>query len=576
MLATAARVLIAWRTNLSLALLAVAVGSFLAADFFYGKQLVNGTWSTGSVVDLGFLAFSVLCGTAALTRSMGQVASLGLARHQLGLMRLTVLALGVLVAPTVLFVEATSGAVTTGVAIAVVTASVGVVMLFRLYLTAQAYRGRAHRERAVRVASYDLVLARTDKQVLDSVARAVAKMLPTGELSGVELVHREHAVISGERDPHDHAGVVTVPLRSASDPPDTEPGRATPSATPVLVVRGPPAQLAELDQVLRGLADQAASAISRIGLVADLEANERERYFRTLVLTSDDVTLISRGAVVCYATPSARTMFGRDVTGLAVGDLIHGEQGPPDWWTVTSGEEATVVRPDAEVIVWVRSRDLQDDPSIAGVVTTLRDITAERRLQADLAYRASHDPLTGLANAQLFSDELHADEELARPPAERRGRALSGRAALFIDLDDFKTVNDTYGHHVGDQLLAEVAGRIEACLRAEDVAARLGGDEFAVFLRDVTEHDARGVAERIAGALATPATIGEVVVDCRAGVGLRLQDRFSMCWLGTAWRALGPANRQRRGSRDWTVEVTPRDRRTMSLALLGLTAAPLV
>src|SRR6185369_272810 len=108
------------------------------------------------------------------------------------------------------------------------------------------------------------------------------------------LADREQLVMSGQRT----HGVFVAPLRSGSDPSNTEPG-------PVLVVRGPPIQLAELDQVLRGLADQAALAISRIGLVADLEAKERERYFRTLVLTSDDVTLISREGVVCYATPSA-------------------------------------------------------------------------------------------------------------------------------------------------------------------------------------------------------------------------------------------------------------------------------
>ena len=107
------------------------------------QALVNETWNTGSPVDLGFLAFSVLCGAAALTPSMARVASAAYARHQLGPGRLAMLAVALLVAPTALLVEATSGPVTTGVAIAVVSAAVGVLMLVRLSISAQAYRRRA-------------------------------------------------------------------------------------------------------------------------------------------------------------------------------------------------------------------------------------------------------------------------------------------------------------------------------------------------------------------------------------------------------------------------------------------------
>jgi diguanylate cyclase (GGDEF)-like protein len=95
---------------------------------------------------------------------------------------------------------------------------------------------------------------------------------------------------------------------------------------------------------------------------------------------------------------------------------------------------------------------------------------------------------------------------------------------LFIDLDDFKAVNDNYGHDTGDQLLVEAARRIESCLRHGDLAARLGGDEFAVLLRDATVDDARGVAERLAYALAQPVTWGSITVDCKASIGLAYTD----------------------------------------------------
>jgi diguanylate cyclase (GGDEF)-like protein len=92
---------------------------------------------------------------------------------------------------------------------------------------------------------------------------------------------------------------------------------------------------------------------------------------------------------------------------------------------------------------------------------------------------------------------------------------------LFIDLDDFKTVNDNYGHQIGDQLLTTAAQRIQGCLRADDLAARVGGDEFAVLLRRVADQAAaRSVAQRIADALAEPVTIGDVVVGCQASIGL--------------------------------------------------------
>src|SRR5262249_4626251 len=193
----------------------------------------------------------------------------------------------------------------------------------------------------------------------------------------------------------------------------------------------------------------------------------------------------------------------------------------PGWWTTTAGSEAHIRRGEEELITWVRSRDLHAEPTVSGVVTTLRDITAERHLQADLAFRANHDPLTGLANAQLFSDEVQAREEHRQPATDIRGSPEPGQAALFIDLDDFKTVNDNYGHQIGDQLLTTAAQRIQGCLRSDDLAARVGGDEFAVLLRSVADQDsARGVAQRIADALAEPVAIGDVVVGCQASIGL--------------------------------------------------------
>jgi diguanylate cyclase (GGDEF)-like protein len=137
-----------------------------------------------------------------------------------------------------------------------------------------------------------------------------------------------------------------------------------------------------------------------------------------------------------------------------------------------------------------------------------------RELERKLTLLAFHDPLTGLANRSLFSDRVV--EALATARSEDRTCAV-----LFIDLDDFKTVNDTLGHEAGDQLLAAVAERITSCLRPADQPARLGGDEFAVIIEDaLSGQAAERVAARITDALRLPITINGGDLYTRASIGI--------------------------------------------------------
>ncbi len=141
-----------------------------------------------------------------------------------------------------------------------------------------------------------------------------------------------------------------------------------------------------------------------------------------------------------------------------------------------------------------------------------------REAKQELAYQAYHDSLTGLANRSLFAERV--DEALARVGDE--GARV---AVLFIDLDDFKTVNDTMGHAAGDALLGEVGRRIQGCIGDDDTAARLGGDEFAVLLPNLA-HDveARTVAERILVALGDPIDVEGQPVVTHASIGIASQD----------------------------------------------------
>ena len=159
---------------------------------------------------------------------------------------------------------------------------------------------------------------------------------------------------------------------------------------------------------------------------------------------------------------------------------------------------------------------LLDDVRVQGIVLTVRDVEDRKAFEEQLRHRAFHDALTGLANRALFYDRVeHA--------LTRGARADTHVGVLFVDLDDFKTVNDTRGHADGDRLLQEVANRLTACLRAGDTAARLGGDEFGVLVESVTEAGAlEATAARVLEALRQPVELANGVVVVSASVGMAI------------------------------------------------------
>src|SRR5687768_3117003 len=146
------------------------------------------------------------------------------------------------------------------------------------------------------------------------------------------------------------------------------------------------------------------------------------------------------------------------------------------------------------------------------VISILHDVTERKELETQLAHQAFHDPLTNLANRVLFRDRVeHA--------LQRAVRASSTPSVLFIDLDNFKAVNDGLGHSAGDWLLIEVAERLSKCLRPADTVARLGGDEFAVLLDDENA-DGRQVAERILSAFSAPFSVQGKDIKVMMSIGI--------------------------------------------------------
>ncbi len=156
------------------------------------------------------------------------------------------------------------------------------------------------------------------------------------------------------------------------------------------------------------------------------------------------------------------------------------------------------------------------EPVQRGYVATFIDITERKEVEETMRYQASHDALTGLPNRPLFMDRMSNAMALA----QRHSRQF---ALLYVDLDFFKAVNDTYGHTAGDHLLEQAAERMRVCVREADTVARFGGDEFAVLLSEVSSLDeVLSVAERVVTALALPFHLGTHEARVSASVGVAL------------------------------------------------------
>ncbi|HEV7723257.1 MAG TPA: diguanylate cyclase, partial [Iamia sp.] len=161
---------------------------------------------------------------------------------------------------------------------------------------------------------------------------------------------------------------------------------------------------------------------------------------------------------------------------------------------------------------------LRDDEHMDSVAVVGRDISERKAFEDQLEHQATHDPLTGLPNRTLLLDRL-------RVAVARAGRQQSLAAVLFLDLDNFKIVNDSLGHAAGDALLKEVARRLNACVRPNDLVARLGGDEFAILLEETPQPaEVISLGQRLLKSLERPVSINGTEVRPFASVGITFSD----------------------------------------------------
>jgi diguanylate cyclase (GGDEF)-like protein/PAS domain S-box-containing protein len=162
--------------------------------------------------------------------------------------------------------------------------------------------------------------------------------------------------------------------------------------------------------------------------------------------------------------------------------------------------------------------NLLADPNVEGIIGNLRDVTEAREFGKRLRHEATHDPLTGLANRALLDERIRVDPAaglMAEEPV----------AILAVDLDDFKTINDTRGHAIGDRLLNVVSDRLVHSVRVVDTVARVGGDEFAILLPGASRTLAAGLAARILEVFSEPLHIDGNWLAVHASIGVAVGQR---------------------------------------------------
>ncbi|MGB8859175.1 MAG: EAL domain-containing protein [Ilumatobacteraceae bacterium] len=273
-----------------------------------------------------------------------------------------------------------------------------------------------------------------------------------------------------------------------------------------------------------------------VRLVTDASETENQRRLTALVDNSHEViALADPDGLLRYVSSSVETITGAAADhwiGMTFEDIITNHlPGIRNFVEVVAGlgpgERATWVgelnqdREGLHRTISVTVINHVETPEVAGWVVTARDVTDEARLTSELRHQALHDTLTGLPNRALLFDRIeHALDRASRTADDQIAVAL-------VDLDEFKSVNDSLGHDTGDLLLQAVAARLLGAVRPGDTVARLGGDEFALLLEATSEAQAVAIAQRALESLTEPIPLGDVDFTANASIGI-------VCHRGTA------------------------------------------
>ena len=334
-----------------------------------------------------------------------------------------------------------------------------------------------------------------------------------------------------------HAGALT----ELGAPADLAQATAIPiapreGAARVLVVAGAARPAQSVVAALHALAAQVALALDSAALTEEVHRRSSEARFGSLVQHSSDlITVLGPEGEIVYQSPSIERVLGyspAEVAGRRFAELVVPADRHRLAHLVASGA-AGIGEPSQAVECVLTHRDggtrqfemlmtsLLHDEHVGGIVLNSRDVSERKAFEEQLAHQAFHDGVTGLANRALFTERV-------RHALARSRREKGGLAVIFLDLDDFKTINDSLGHAAGDEVLQEVARRLDQSIRGADTAARFGGDEFAVLLEDVANsQEAADAAERILDALALPVVAGHKELALRGSLGISVAEHGS-------------------------------------------------
>jgi diguanylate cyclase (GGDEF)-like protein/PAS domain S-box-containing protein len=485
-------------------LLTTATVSLFVTDSIYGWLLLHGGYETGGLLDAGWIAFYLLAGAAALHPRMPHLAEpTPDTQFRLTYRRIASLAACSLAAPALLIARSASGGSLDTILLASCAAAGFLLVIARLLDLVKRHELALLRATVLAEAGAQLVQENTRGGVVDAALHAARRI--TGPGSDVRFE---------EGDPAE-AGSGAVLLRLQ--------GRNELRGT--LVVRTAGEGNADVLAALQTLGNEVAMALDGVAMADDLLRERTDARFRSLVQNASDVILLIDGSGrIGFASPSADRVFGYDLDELVGEQLVsiisegdrtkvaHAVLGENTSASI-HGLEFVLEAPRGTVEVEATCTNLLDDENVGGIVLNIRDVTERKSFERQLAHQAFHDEVTGLANRALFRDRV----EHALTRAVREPEPLS---ILFIDVDDFKTVNDTLGHVAGDSLLTTIGDRIAGQLRAADTAARLGGDEFAVLLEDAGSAAAAQTAERLLAAISQPVELEGQELSVTASVGI--------------------------------------------------------
>ena len=547
-------------------LLSASILSLLVTDFAYGVMTLDNSFHHQLLLDLGWISFLLLWGVAALHPSMVELQKPAADREaKLTHVRLGLLTGASLIAPVcILLKEVNRGDFDV---IVIVSASM---VLFALVVVRMADLVRQHersvaRERLLSSLGAALVSCATREEMqrssLEVVGRLLegpgaavlcltqdgalaavgvsgdadwrARTLPTGVADGL----RELAADSASQE----VSLQTQLLGALDLPREWTKGLVLPlpvrGGVPCLIlVARPEPSSRQVRGALEAVATQLALALEGARLTEKIHLQRSEARFASLVQHSSDlITVVGSDMTISYQSPSSERVLGyspRELTGTRFDQLVVREDADRLLRVLADG--STYARRGGEVIECsMRHRDgglrqfeilhtnLLDDEHVRGIVLNARDISERKAFEQQLSHQAFHDPVTNLPNRALFVERVRH--------AIGRARREQGRlGVMFLDIDDFKTINDSLGHGAGDEALIEVAKRLSTSVRTSDTAARFGGDEFVVLLEDLDGTDAAvEVAERILEDLRQPLMVAGKELALRGSIGISILEPSS-------------------------------------------------